>query len=310
MESMNNELILILDFGGQYNQLIARRVREFNVYCEVVPYKISAQEIKAKSPKGIIFTGGPASVYGEGAPKCDPDILQLGIPILGICYGGQLMAEFLGGKVNRAKNREYGKTTLEIKTASPLFKGIEENSVCWMSHTDFIERAPEGFSVTASTQDCPVAAMEDQYKDLYAVQFHPEVEHTQGGKALIRNFLYEICGLSGSWTMKNYIAEEIKAIQAKVGDRKVLCALSGGVDSSVAAVLVHQAIGDNLTCVFVDHGLLRKDEGDWVEDIFKNQFKINFIRVNAKDRFLRKLKGVTDPEKKTKNYWRGIYQAI
>lgn len=300
MESMNNELILILDFGGQYNQLIARRVREFNVYCEVVPYKISAQEIKAKSPKGIIFTGGPASVYGEGAPKCDPDILQLGIPILGICYGGQLMAEFLGGKVNRAKNREYGKTTLEIKTASPLFKGIEENSVCWMSHTDFIERAPEGFSVTASTQDCPVAAMEDQYKDLYAVQFHPEVEHTQGGKALIRNFLYEICGLSGSWTMKNYIAEEIKAIQAKVGDRKVLCALSGGVDSSVAAVLVHQAIGDNLTCVFVDHGLLRKDEGDWVEDIFKNQFKINFIRVNAKDRFLRKLKGVTDPEKKRK----------
>ncbi|SCY72802.1 glutamine-hydrolyzing GMP synthase [Alkaliphilus peptidifermentans] len=297
---MNNELILILDFGGQYNQLIARRVREFNVYCEVVPYKISVEEIKKKNPTGIIFTGGPASVYGETAPKCHEDIFKLGIPILGICYGGQLIATALGGKVNRAKNREYGKTALNINEKSLLFKDIEQNTICWMSHTDFIEEAPVDFKVTATTTDCPVAAMENHSAKLYAVQFHPEVEHTQKGSEMIRNFLYEICGCKGSWTMKNYIEEEISYIREKVGDRKVLCALSGGVDSSVAAVLVHQAIGDNLTCVFVDHGLLRKNEGDWVEDIFKNKFKINFIRVNAKDRFLGKLAGVSDPERKRK----------
>jgi len=297
---MNNELILILDFGGQYNQLIARRIREFNVYCEVVPYKISAREVKEKNPKGIVFTGGPASVHADNAPKCDKEIFRLGIPILGICYGGQLMAETLGGKVGRAKNREYGKTALKINNASLLFKAIPQDSVCWMSHTDFIEKMPEGFLVTASTDDCPVAAMEDATNKHYAVQFHPEVEHTEKGREIIRNFLYEVCRCTGSWTMKNYIEKEIQAIREKVGDKKVLCALSGGVDSSVAAVLVHKAIGSNLTCIFVDHGLLRKNEGDWVEEIFKNKFKINFIRVNADERFLSKLKGVLDPEKKRK----------
>ncbi len=297
---MNNEMVLILDFGGQYNQLIARRVREFNVYCEVVPYKISVEEVKEKNPMGIIFTGGPASVYADKAPKCDEEILKLGIPILGICYGGQLMAETLGGKVNRAKNREYGKTALRINEASPLFKEIPQDSICWMSHTDFIERAPEGFAITASTEDCPVAAMEDAENKYYAVQFHPEVEHTENGREIIRNFIYEVCHCAGSWTMKNYIEEEIQAIRDRVGDKKVLCALSGGVDSSVAAVLVHKAIGSNLTCIFVDHGLLRKNEGDWVEDLFKNKFNINFIRANAEERFLGKLKGIDDPEKKRK----------
>jgi len=294
---MKQELILILDFGGQYNQLIARRVREHNIYCEVVPYKISAEEIKAK---GLIFTGGPSSVYGEKAPQCDKEIFELEIPILGICYGGQLMAHTLGGKVNRAKNREYGKTALQMNKDSKLFKGILQDSICWMSHTDFIEAAPSDFKISATTSDCPVAAMENQEKGLYAVQFHPEVEHTEKGKDIIKNFLYEICNCQGDWTMGNYIEKEVEDIRKLVGNRKVLCALSGGVDSSVAAVLVHKAIGDNLTCVFVDHGLLRKNEGDWVEDIFKNQFKMNFIRVNAKDRFLEKLKGITDPETKRK----------
>lgn len=300
MKGMNQELILILDFGGQYNQLIARRVREFNVYCEVVPYRISPAEVKAKAPKGIIFTGGPASVYGEKAPQCDPEILRLGIPVLGICYGGQLMAQTLGGKVSPAKTREYGKTPLSLGGNSPLFKGIAQDSICWMSHTDFIEAAPAGFEITASTEDCPVAAMEHPQMGLYAVQFHPEVEHTQCGKDIIRNFVYEICGCQGSWTTENFIAQQVEEIRKQVGDKRVLCALSGGVDSSVAAVLVHKAVGDQLTCVFVDHGLLRKDEGDWVEEIFKNQFKINFIRVNGKDRFLSKLEGVSDPERKRK----------
>ncbi|WP_192929634.1 glutamine-hydrolyzing GMP synthase [Alkaliphilus serpentinus] len=297
---MNNELILILDFGGQYNQLIARRVREHNVYCEVVPYKITIEEIKEKNPSGIIFTGGPASVYGEKAPKCNEEIFQLGIPILGICYGGQLMAEVLGGKVNRAKNKEYGKTQLKISEASLLFKDIPQDSICWMSHTDFIESPPMGFKITASTEDCPVAAMENPDRGLYAVQFHPEVEHTEGGREILRNFLYNVCGCKGNWTMENYIEEEVASIRQLVGNKKVLCALSGGVDSSVAAVLVHKAIGDNLTCIFVDHGLLRKNEGDWVEDMFKNKFKINFIRVNASLRFIGKLSGVADPEKKRK----------
>ncbi|AKL93879.1 GMP synthase [Clostridium aceticum] len=297
---MNNELILILDFGGQYNQLIARRVRECNVYCEVVPYKVSLEEIKEKNPKGIIFTGGPASVYGEKSPKCDEGIFALGIPVLGICYGGQLMAETLGGKVKAAEKREYGKTALNLNKDSALFKDIAQNSICWMSHTDFIERAPENFIITATTADCPVAAMENPEKKLYAVQFHPEVEHTASGKEMIKNFLYEVCDCEGTWTTENYIEEEIEAVKSMVGDKKVLCALSGGVDSSVAAVLIHKAIGDNLTCVFVDHGLLRKEEGDQVEEIFKNKFKMNFIRVNAKERFLGKLAGVSDPERKRK----------
>ncbi|MCC5912308.1 MAG: glutamine-hydrolyzing GMP synthase [Clostridiaceae bacterium] len=297
---MKKELILILDFGGQYNQLIARRVRESNVYCEVVPYTISIEEIKAKQPTGIIFTGGPASVYGETSPTCDKAIFKLEVPILGICYGGQLMAHALGGKVNAAVKREYGKTPLNLNGGSSLFEGISQDSICWMSHTDFIEKAPENFIITATTEDCPVAAMENRDENLYAVQFHPEVEHTEAGKKIIKNFLYNICGCEGTWTTENYIDEEIKRIAAKANGKKVLCALSGGVDSSVAAVLVHRAVGDNLTCVFVDHGLLRKDEGDQVETLFKDKFKMNFIRVNAKERFLSKLKGVADPEKKRK----------
>jgi len=297
---LEKEKILILDFGGQYNQLIARRVREQNVYCEVVPFHLSIEEIKEKEATGIILTGGPSSVYAEGAPMCNPEIFDLDIPILGICYGGQLMAHHFGGKVSKSVKREYGKAALKMKAGSPIFKGIPENVNCWMSHTDFIEGAPESFTVTASTESCPVAAMEDQEKKLYALQFHPEVEHSEMGKEMIRNFLYEVADAKGTWTTENYIEEEVQRIRDKAAGRKVLCALSGGVDSSVAAALVHKAIGDDLTCVFVDHGLLRKDEGDWVEKIFKDQFKMNFIRVNAKDRFLDKLKGVSDPEKKRK----------
>lgn len=297
---MENEIIVVLDFGGQYNQLIARRVREHNVYCEVIPYNVEVSRVKEMNPKGIIFTGGPASVYADKAPKCDNKIFELGIPILGICYGGQLMAEKFGGKVTSANTREYGKTELNITKNSKLFRNVSLNSICWMSHTDFIESTPKDFEITATTKDCPVAAMENNLKKMYAVQFHPEVEHTEIGKSIIKNFLYEICECRGEWTTKNYIDDEIAEIRKQVGNKKVLCALSGGVDSSVAAVLVNKAIGDNLTCVFVDHGLLRKDEGDWVEEIFKNKFEMNFIKVNAKDRFLDKLKGVDDPEKKRK----------
>lgn len=297
---MENELILIVDFGGQYSQLIARRVRENNVFCEVVSYKTSLEEIKEKNPMGIIFSGGPASVYGDNSPKCHEAVFKLGIPILGICYGGQLMAQLLGGKVNKANKKEYGKTELKIKGNSLLFKGIPENLVCWMSHTDFIEEAPKEFEITAFTNDCPVGTMEDEVNKLYAVQFHPEVEHTQYGREIIKNFVFGICKCNGTWTTENYIKEEIDKIRKTVGNRKVLCALSGGVDSSVAAVLVHKAIGDNLACVFVDHGMLRKDEGDQVEELFKNKFKMNFKRVNAEERFLGKLKGVADPELKRK----------
>lgn len=297
---MDNEMILILDFGGQYSQLIARRVREKNVFCEVVSYKTSVEKIKEKNPKGIIFSGGPASVYTEKAPTCSEELFKLGVPILGICYGGQLMAHVLGGKVNSASKKEYGKTELKLENNSLLFKDLPSQLVCWMSHTDFIEKAPDGFEITAYTQDCPVATMENRENKLYAVQFHPEVEHTQFGREIIQNFVFEVCKCSGSWTTENYINEEIEKIRNTVGDRKVLCALSGGVDSSVAAVLVHKAIGDNLSCIFVDHGMLRKDEGDKVEELFKNKFKMNFKRVNAKDRFLGKLKGVSEPETKRK----------
>ncbi|MCT4566386.1 MAG: glutamine-hydrolyzing GMP synthase [Maledivibacter sp.] len=298
MES--RELVLIVDFGGQYNQLIARRVREANVYCEVVPYKKALERIKEKNPIGIIFTGGPASVYAENAPTISKEVFEQGIPVLGICYGGQLMAKLFDGKVNRAPSREYGKIQLNIPKNKDIFKNIEDKSVCWMSHTDFIEVAPEGFEITATTDNCPVAAMENKDKKLYAVQFHPEVEHTPFGKQFIKNFLYEICGCSGDWTMYNFAQKTIKEIKERVGDKKVLCALSGGVDSSVAAVLVHKAIGDNLTCIFVDHGLLRKNEGDEVEAVFGEKFNMNLIRVNAGERFLGRLKGVTDPETKRK----------
>jgi len=297
---MQRETVLVLDFGGQYNQLIARRVREANVYCEVLPYDVSVERILEKKPKGIIFTGGPSSVTAPDAPKCAKEVFELGIPILGICYGNQLIGYFMGAKVDRAPHREYGKTRIRFNTQSKLFANLEEESTCWMSHTDHISAPPEGFEVIASTESCPVAAIADEARQIYGVQFHPEVVHTPRGRDILRNFLYGICGCSGEWTMASFVQDSIKAIREKVGDRKVLCALSGGVDSSVAAVLVHQAIGQNLTCIFVDHGLLRKNEGDQVEKVFKEQFHLNLVRVNAQARFLNRLKGVTDPEKKRK----------
>lgn len=294
------ELILIVDFGGQYNQLIARRVRECGVYCEIVPHTYTIDKIKNKEPKGIIFTGGPNSVYGDKAPSIDKEVFELGVPVLGICYGHQFMAHSLGGEVKSAKNREYGKTNLVLNNDRSLFKDIALNEKCWMSHTDYVSKAPEGFNIIANTDGCEIAAMENEDKKLYGVQFHPEVEHTPFGKQMLKNFLFEVCKVKGDWSMSSFAEEKIKAIKEKVGNRKVICALSGGVDSSVAAVMVHKAIGKQLTCVFVDHGLLRKDEGDQVEAIFKKQFDMNLIRVNAQDRFLGKLKGVSEPEKKRK----------
>ena len=298
MES--KELILILDFGGQYNQLIARRVRECNVYSEVVPFNISIEKIKEKNPKGIIFTGGPASVYGENSPKCAEGIFELGIPILGICYGMQLMSHELGGKVKSATTREYGETTVNIDNTSPLFEGFGDNNIFLMSHTDYVEEVPNGFKKIGSTSVCPNAAMENQEKKLYGIQFHPEVNNSINGTQVIRNFLYNVCNCSGDWVMSSFVEDSIKSLKEKIGDKKALCALSGGVDSSVAAVLLSKAIGKNLTCIFVDHGLLRKNEGDEVEKIFTENYNLNFIRVNAKDRFLSKLAGVTDPERKRK----------
>ena len=295
----DNELILILDFGGQYNQLIARRVRECNVYSEVVPFDISIEKIKEKNPKGIIFTGGPASVYGENTPRCAEGIFELGIPVLGICYGMQLMTYTLGGNVARADKREYGTTDVSIDNSSLLFEGFENTNGFLMSHTDFVEKVPEGFKNIGHTSSCPNAAMENKEKNLYGIQFHPEVNSSINGTQVIKNFLFNICKCSGDWIISSFVDESIKKLKEKIGDKKALCALSGGVDSSVAAVLLSRAIGKNLTCIFVDHGLLRKNEGDEVEEVFKNQ-DINFIRVNAKDRFLAKLSGVTDPERKRK----------
>lgn len=295
----NNELILILDFGGQYNQLIARRVRECNVYSEVVPFDISIEKIKEKNPKGIIFTGGPASVYGEDSPRCAEGIFELGIPVLGICYGMQLMTYTLGGNVARADKREYGTTDVSIDNSSLLFEGFENTNGFLMSHTDFVEKVPEGFKNIGHTSSCPNAAMENKEKNLYGIQFHPEVNSSINGTQVIRNFLFNICKCSGDWIISSFVEESIAKLKEKIGDKKALCALSGGVDSSVAAVLLSRAIGKNLTCIFVDHGLLRKNEGDEVEEVFKNQ-DINFIRVNAQDRFLAKLAGVSDPETKRK----------
>ncbi len=297
---MKNELILILDFGGQYNQLIARRVRECNVYSEVVPYNISLEKIKEKNPKGIIFTGGPSSVYGKDAPRCAEGLFDLGIPVLGICYGMQLMTYLLGGKVAKAEKREYGTTDVSIDNNSLLFQGFEKQNGFLMSHTDFVEKVPEGFKNIGSTLSCPNAAMENTKKKLYGIQFHPEVNNSVNGTQVIKNFLFNICGCTGDWIISSFVEESIAKLKEKIGDKKALCALSGGVDSSVAAVLLSKAIGKNLTCIFVDHGLLRKNEGDEVENIFRNQFDINLIRVNAKDRFLSKLAGVTDPERKRK----------
>ena len=299
---MKKEIVIVLDFGGQYNQLIARRVRECNVYCEVHPHTLSLDKIKEMNPKGIIFTGGPNSVYGEDSPKCEKEIFELGIPILGICYGSQLMSHMLGGTVETAPVSEYGKTEVTVDTTSKLFDGVSENTICWMSHTDYIAKAPEGFTITGHTQVCPVAAMELPEKNLYAVQYHPEVMHTQEGTKMIRNFLYNVCECAGDWQMDSFVETTIEAIRKKVGNGKVLCALSGGVDSSVAAVMLAKAVGKQLTCVFVDHGLLRKNEGDEVEAVFgpEGPYDLNFIRVNAQDRFYEKLAGVEDPETKRK----------
>lgn len=296
---MKNEEVIVLDFGGQYNQLIARRVRECNVYCEVLPYTTPIEKIKEKNPVGIIFTGGPNSVYEDNAPSCSKEIFELGVPILGICYGNQLMAHILGGKVVSPDKREYGKTEIEL-CDSLLFDGIDKKNVCWMSHTDYVAVLPDGFKAVAKTESTPFAAYENADKKLYSVQFHPEVNHTPFGKQMLKNFLYNVCNCKGDWLMADYAEKTIAALKEKIGDKKVLCALSGGVDSSVAAVLIHKAVGKQLTCIFVDNGLLRKNEGDEVELIFKKQFDINMVRVNAQDRFLDKLAGVTAPEKKRK----------
>ena len=295
------EKILVLDFGGQYNQLIARRVREQQVYAEIKPYnKISVTEIQKEGYKGIIFTGGPNSVYDEMSPHYTADILDLEIPILGICYGQQLMAYMAGGEITSAENSsEYGKTDVFTKE-NILFEGIPKESVCWMSHTDFVKTVPEGFKIIAHTEKCPCAAMCDENRKLYSVQFHPEVTHTAYGKQILHNFIFLVCGCKADWKVSNFIETSVEKYRNELAGKKVLLALSGGVDSSVAAVLLHKAIGDNLTCIFVDHGLLRKDEGDFVENTFGKQFGINLIRVNAQDRFLNRLKGVTEPEQKRK----------
>ena len=299
---MKRETVIVLDFGGQYNQLIARRVRECNVYCEIYSYKTDLEKIKAMEPKGIIFTGGPNSVYLEDSPSYAKEIYDLGIPVLGICYGSQLMMHQLGGKVGKAPVREYGKIEVTVDQSSALFENVSEKTICWMSHNDYIEQAAPGFKIIAHTPDRPVAAVENVEKKLYATQFHPEVLHTKEGKQMLANFVFNVCGCAGSWKMDSFVEESIKAIREKVGDGKVLCALSGGVDSSVAAVLLSKAVGDQLTCVFVDHGLLRKNEGDEVEAVFgpDGNYNLNFIRVNAQERFYEKLKGVEEPEAKRK----------
>lgn len=299
---MNHQKVLILDFGGQYNQLIARRVRECNVYCEVHPYNMPLEKIKAYDPIGIIFTGGPNSVYEETSPHVDAEVFRLGVPILGICYGCQLMAWSLGGSVTAATDataREYGKTETYFTPTCKLFHNLPEHGVTWMSHGDYMEKVPNGFSLVAHSDNCPNVAICDESRSFYGVQFHPEVNHTENGTKMLRNFLYEVCHAKGDWTMSDYLKTQIVALREKIGDGKVLLALSGGVDSSVAAALLAQAIGRQLTCVFVDHGLMRKNEGDEVEAAFA-KWDINFIRVDAERRFLDKLDGISDPEHKRK----------
>ncbi len=300
---MGKETVIVLDFGGQYNRLIARRVRECNVYCEILPYTVDIGKIKSMAPKGIIFTGGPNSVYDESSPHYSAEIFELGIPVLGICYGCQLMAYSLGGNVVSAADdsvSEYGKTETAYDNGNPLFKNIPESGISWMSHRDYISEAPNGFSVIAKTQNCPVAAMANIEKKLYGVQFHPEVNHTEYGKDMLRSFLYDVCECEGTWQMDSFIDTAVSKIRAQVGGKGVVLGLSGGVDSSVAAALLSRAIGKQLTCVFVDHGLMRKDEGDFVENTFTKLFDMNFVRINCQDEFLDKLKGVSDPEDKRK----------
>ncbi len=296
------ESVVVLDFGGQYNRLIARRVRENNVYSEVFPYTLSLEEIKKKNPAGIILTGGPNSVNEKDAPLCAKEIFELGIPVLGICYGAQAMAKILGGEVTHADVSEYGRTETEIVASSPLFDGVGGKTVCWMSHTDKIAQLPPGFTVTAKTANCPVAAMENGAKKLYATQFHPEVLHTDEGKTMLKNFVLNVCGAKGTWQTESFVQTSVESLREKIGGGKVLCALSGGVDSAVAAALLSRAVGKQLTCVFVDHGLMRKNEGEEVEAVFgaKGNFDLNFIRVNAAERFYSRLKGITDPEAKRK----------
>ena len=300
---MKNELVIVLDFGGQYNQLVARRVRECNVYCEIYSYRIDIEKIKAMNPKGIILTGGPNSCYEADSPTYTKELFELGIPVLGLCYGAQLMMHVLGGKVTKPEVGEYGKTEVLIdKKDSKVFEGVESSTTCWMSHFDYIERVAPGFEIAAHTADCPVAAAENAEKKLYAIQFHPEVLHTVRGKEMLYNFVRGVCACSGDWKMDAFVENAVADIREKVGDGKVLLALSGGVDSSVAAGLLSRAIGKQLTCVFVDHGLLRKNEGDEVEAVFgpKGNFDLNFIRVNAQERYYSKLAGVTEPEQKRK----------
>ena len=306
---MENEKVLVLDFGGQYNQLIARRVRDLNVYCEMHPCNISIDKIKEINPKGIIFTGGPNSVYDEKAPHIDPEIFNLNIPILGICYGCQLIAYTLGGEVKHAETREYGKQKAKL-SSSLLFKDIKEDSQVWMSHTDYIDKIPAGFKVVATTKTCPVAAMENAERKIYGVQYHPEVVHSIDGNKMLRNFLYEIVGVKGDWTMDNFAKETIKALKEKIGDKKVLCAFSGGVDSAVAATLVHKAVGTQLTCIFVDHGLLRKGEAEQVMKVFKDGLGMNLIKVDASKKFLSDLAGVKEPEKKRKIIGRDFIEVF
>ena len=297
-----NEKVLVVDFGGQYNQLVARRVRECNVYCEIVSYRVGLDAIRAQNPKGIIFTGGPNSVYVDGAPTIDPAIFDLGIPVLGLCYGFQLMTHLLGGHVCKAPEREYGKTLVHVDIKSKVFENVSPETICWMSHNDYAETAPTGFTISAYTDNCPVAAIELPEKNLYGFQFHPEVLHTPEGKTMLHNFVYNVCGCKGDWEMGSFVETSVKALREKIGDGKVLCALSGGVDSSVAAAMLSKAVGKQLTCVFVDHGLLRKNEMEEVCEVFgpNGQFELNFVCVNARQRFYDKLAGVSEPEKKRK----------